>query len=135
MPVNISSSVSYTLGAAEDNLTLTGTANINGYLTVRVSGADATTQNLADNSATPCGGSATFSQFVMWGDITGDGLSAQANDVALARAFTQFQATPTVRQRIAADVIPSNPPCRGDGTLTTTDITFLRAVSFGQASF
>lgn len=30
MPVNISSSVSYTLGAAEDNLTLTGTANING---------------------------------------------------------------------------------------------------------
>ena len=30
MPVNISSSVSYTLGAAEDNLPLTGTANING---------------------------------------------------------------------------------------------------------
>ncbi|MBX7223602.1 MAG: hypothetical protein K1Y36_27055 [Blastocatellia bacterium] len=113
----------------------TGAANINGFLTVRVNSTDVTTAGLTDNSTTPCAGNATFSQFVMWGDITGDGLSAQANDVALARAFTQFQATPTVRQRIAADVIPSTPPCRGDGTLTTTDITFLRAVSFGQASF
>ncbi|MBX7219552.1 MAG: IPT/TIG domain-containing protein [Blastocatellia bacterium] len=113
----------------------TGTANVNGYLTVRVNGTDATTQNLGDNSTLPCDPNAIFSQFVLLGDITGDGLSTQANDVALARAFTQFQATPSVRQRLAADVVPLNGICRGDGAINTTDITFLRAVSFGQTTF
>ncbi|MBX7219043.1 MAG: IPT/TIG domain-containing protein [Blastocatellia bacterium] len=112
-----------------------GAANINGYLTVRVNGQSATTQNLADSSTAPCNASATYSQFVLCGDITGEGLTAQASDIALARAFTQFQAVPTIRQRLAADVVPLNGTCRGDGTITTTDITFLRAVSFGQATF
>ncbi|MBX7222872.1 MAG: hypothetical protein K1Y36_23185 [Blastocatellia bacterium] len=111
----------------------TGSANINGYLTVRVSGNDATTQGLADNSNPPCATNATFPEIVLLGDTTGDG-NFGTSDVALARAFTQFQATPTVRQRIAADVIPNN-PCRGDGALNATDITFLRAVSFGQTQF
>ncbi|MBX7223603.1 MAG: IPT/TIG domain-containing protein [Blastocatellia bacterium] len=113
----------------------TGTSNINGYLTVRVGANSATTQALPVSINPPCSGSATFPFFIVWGDITGDGLSAQANDVALARAFTQFQATPTSQQMLAADVIPSTPPCRGDGAINTTDITFLRAVSFGQAAF
>ncbi|MBX7220317.1 MAG: S8 family serine peptidase [Blastocatellia bacterium] len=113
----------------------TGNGNINGYLTVVDGASQATTQALADNSTPPCSLTATFSEFVLWGDITGDGLRAQANDVALARAFTQFQATPTVRQRLAADVVPVNGACRGDGTLGATDIAFLRAVSFGQTDF
>ncbi|MBX7220315.1 MAG: hypothetical protein K1Y36_10255 [Blastocatellia bacterium] len=113
----------------------TGTANLNGYVTVRVNGNDATTSNLPDTSTPPCNGTATFPEFVLWGDTNGDGALANSNDVALSRAFSQFQATPTVRQRLATDVTPVNGICRGDGAITTADISFLRAVSFGQATF
>ncbi|MBX7222873.1 MAG: hypothetical protein K1Y36_23190 [Blastocatellia bacterium] len=115
--------------------TSNGTGNINGFLTVRIGTTDATTQNLADASTPPCSPTATFAELVLLGDITGDGLLAQANDVALARAFTQFQAVPSVRQRLAADVVPISSGCRGDGALGATDIAFLRAVSFGQTQF
>ncbi|MBX7223363.1 MAG: choice-of-anchor D domain-containing protein [Blastocatellia bacterium] len=113
----------------------TGNGNINGYLTIRVNGFDVTTQNLPENAANPGDSAATFPEFILWGDATGDGQFA-TNDVALARAFLQFQATPTARQRAALDVIPLNSNgSRGNGQLTATDLTFLRAVSFGQTSF
>ncbi|MBX7219333.1 MAG: S8 family serine peptidase [Blastocatellia bacterium] len=111
------------------------TQNINGYLTVRVNGLDATSQGLPSNAGTPCSGTATFPEVVLLGDTTGDGLSTQTNDVALARGFSQFQATPSARQLLATDVIPLNGNCRGDGVLGATDIAFLRAVSFGQTTF
>ncbi|MBX7224012.1 MAG: IPT/TIG domain-containing protein, partial [Blastocatellia bacterium] len=113
-----------------------GTGNINGYLTIRVNAIDVTTQNLPQNASNPGDPAAVFPEFVLWGDNTRDG-TFQANDVALARAFILFQATPSARQLLASDVIPANVNgSRGNGgALTTTDFSFLRAVSFGQASF
>ncbi|MBX7222378.1 MAG: hypothetical protein K1Y36_20680 [Blastocatellia bacterium] len=113
-----------------------GAGNINGYLTVRVAGTpDATTQFLQQNAPDPSNSNAVFPEFVLWGDATGDG-TFQANDVALSRAYLQFQATPSARQMLAVDVVPANAnTSRGNGQLTTTDFSFLRAVSFGQASF
>ncbi|MBX7222261.1 MAG: pre-peptidase C-terminal domain-containing protein [Blastocatellia bacterium] len=113
----------------------TGAGNVNGYLTIRVNGVDVTTLSLPANAADPSNPAATFPEFILWGDVTRDGLFG-TNDVALARAFLQFQATPTARQTLAVDVIPANANgSRGNGQLTTTDFSFLRAVSFGQAQF
>ncbi|MBX7220433.1 MAG: putative Ig domain-containing protein [Blastocatellia bacterium] len=113
----------------------TGAGNVNGYITVRVNGADVTTSGLTPNAPDPSNPAAVFPEFILWGDVTRDGQFA-TNDVALARAFLQFQATPTSRQMLAVDVIPANGNgSRGNGQLTTTDFTFLRAVSFGQAVF
>ncbi|MBX7218410.1 MAG: hypothetical protein K1Y36_00545 [Blastocatellia bacterium] len=130
--VNVLSGTTLTAGIP---LSGSGNGNLNGFLTVRVNGVDVTTQAFPTNIANPCGGTATFAEFVVAGDVNGDGLIAQANDFALARGFSQFQAVPTARQLLAADVVPLNGNCRGDGVLTTTDITFLRAVSLGQATF
>ncbi|MBX7220304.1 MAG: filamentous hemagglutinin N-terminal domain-containing protein [Blastocatellia bacterium] len=109
--------------------------NLNGYLTVRVNGVDVTTLSLAANAPDPGNPAAVFPEFVLWGDVNRDGVFG-TNDVALARAFLQFQATPTARQVLAADVVPANANgSRGNGQLSTTDFSLLRAVSFGQTSF
>ncbi|MBX7219727.1 MAG: hypothetical protein K1Y36_07260, partial [Blastocatellia bacterium] len=113
-----------------------GAGNINGVVTVRVNGFDVNTSGLPQNASNPGDPTATFPEFVLWGDTTGDGTFA-TSDVALARGFILFQATPTARQLLAADVIPLNANgSRGNGgALTATDFSFLRAVSFGQATF
>ncbi|MBX7218564.1 MAG: IPT/TIG domain-containing protein [Blastocatellia bacterium] len=114
----------------------TGTGNINGYLTIlRPEGGFATTQNLVANAPNPGDPSAVFPEFILWGDVTADGQFA-TNDVALARAFLLFQAVPTTRQQISVDVVPANGNgSRGNGQLTSTDFSLLRAVSFGQTTF
>ncbi|MBX7220185.1 MAG: hypothetical protein K1Y36_09590 [Blastocatellia bacterium] len=112
-----------------------GTGNINGYLTVRVDGFDVTTENLPSNSPDPSSPAAVFPEFILWGDVNRDGVFA-TNDVTLARAFLLFLATPTTRQTLSVDVVPANPNgSRGNGQLTSTDFSLLRAVSFGQATF
>ncbi|MBX7222315.1 MAG: PQQ-dependent sugar dehydrogenase [Blastocatellia bacterium] len=110
--------------------------NLNGFLTVRVQGtADATSLGLPTELPSPGDGAVTFQDFILWGDASGDGQFA-TSDVALARAFIQFQAVPTTRQRLAVDVVPANANgSRGDGNLNAVDFSFLRAVSFGQTTF
>lgn len=114
----------------------TETGNINGYLTIQTPGSsDITTQNLPQNILNPGDSATTFPEFVLWGDATGDGVF-QANDVTLTQAFLQLQAIPTARQMLAVDVVPANPNCsRGNGQLTSTDLSFIRAVSLGQTTF
>ncbi|MBX7219071.1 MAG: hypothetical protein K1Y36_03925 [Blastocatellia bacterium] len=114
----------------------TGAANINGFITVRVSGfADVTSAAFLENAANPGLATSTFPEFVLWGDANRDGLFL-TSDVALARAFNLFQAVPTARQLLALDVNPANGNgSRGDGQNNATDFALLRAVSFGQASF
>ncbi|MBX7219840.1 MAG: right-handed parallel beta-helix repeat-containing protein [Blastocatellia bacterium] len=112
-----------------------GTGNINGFLTVRAAGNEATSQNLPVNASNPADPNSTFPEFVLLGDANADGLF-QTNDITLARAFLLFQVAPTARQSLSVDVIPANANgSRGNGQLTTTDFTFLRAVSFGQTTF
>ncbi|MBX7223172.1 MAG: IPT/TIG domain-containing protein [Blastocatellia bacterium] len=115
----------------------TGATNINGFLTIRVPGlTDATTAGFAANAPDPGNPTAIFPEFVLWGDTNGDGMFA-TSDVSLTRAFLLAQATPTARQFLAANVVPANANgSRGDGLpLASNDFAFLRAVSFGQATF
>ncbi|MBX7222857.1 MAG: IPT/TIG domain-containing protein [Blastocatellia bacterium] len=113
----------------------TGSGNINGYLTVRSNSTDVTTQGLAQSAVNPGSALSTFPEFVLWGDASGDG-SFQASDIALTRAFLQFQAVPTARQLLAVDVVPGNDNgSRGNGQISSVDFSFLRAVSFGQTTF
>ncbi|MBX7222273.1 MAG: putative Ig domain-containing protein [Blastocatellia bacterium] len=112
-----------------------GAGNINGYLSVRVNGLDVTTLGLTPNVTDPSNPASVFPEFILWGDVNRDGLFG-TNDVALARAFLLFQATPTQRQTLAVDVVPANANgSRGNGQLTSTDFSFLRSVSFGQTTF
>lgn len=111
-------------------------ANINGYLTVRVNGVNATTQALASSASNPNNPNATFPEFVMWGDVTGNG-AVQNSDVTLMQQFVQGQATPTARQVLAGNVSPPNSNgSRGDGAaLATADTVAVGAVNSGQATF
>ncbi|MBX7222525.1 MAG: IPT/TIG domain-containing protein [Blastocatellia bacterium] len=112
----------------------TGAGNINGYLTIRAAGCpDVTTESLPVNVANPGDPSSTFPRFVLLGDTSMDGKNYNTNDLALERAFLQFQVIPTADQKLAGDVLPVNSNgSRGNGSLTTTDFTFMRAEAFGQ---
>ncbi|HNG91934.1 MAG TPA: IPT/TIG domain-containing protein [Acidobacteriota bacterium] len=141
----------------------TGSGNINGYLTVVIPGAsqEFTTQNFPLPAAYPNAGDLTTisPEFVLWGDVSGDGLPAQANDITLARSFIQSQATPTLRQFVASDVYPCNCPLNiegcsqsscvtqpgrsrgngilseGNGTTVDGDLSLLGKVAITQATF
>ncbi|MBX7221014.1 MAG: hypothetical protein K1Y36_13785 [Blastocatellia bacterium] len=111
-------------------------SNVNGYLTVRIGlDTELTTEKLPAQLIDPSNPNASFPEFALWGDISGDGAVTTA-DAALARGLTLFQFTPTPRQMLAADVYPANPNgSRGNGQVTATDFTLLRAVLNGQATF
>lgn len=115
--------------------TSTGAGNVNGYITVRLSGcSDVTSETLPalPNLADP---EATYPRFLLCGDTSLDGAPFNAADLALERAFLQFQALPNLDQLLTGDLIPLNANgSRGNGTLTTTDFTFMRAVANGQAT-
>ncbi|MBX7218649.1 MAG: FG-GAP-like repeat-containing protein [Blastocatellia bacterium] len=129
--VNVTSATTLTVVVPASS---SGAGNINGFLTIRVNGVDTTTQGLPF-STNPGDPAATFPEFILWGDMTADGIFTTA-DVALARAFTLAQATLTSRQLLAADVVPANANgSRGSGSVSAADITFLRAVTFGQTTF
>ncbi|MBX7221352.1 MAG: fibronectin type III domain-containing protein [Blastocatellia bacterium] len=113
-----------------------GTANLNGFLTIRVPGAsDITSRSLPTNIGNPADPNGTFSDFVLIGDVDGDGiLTALDLTTQLAVALGQIGAAP--RQRLAADVAPFNANgSYGDGIVDAFDVTVLRAVLLRQISF
>ncbi len=95
-----------------------------------------TTEKVVVNTINPSDADRTaFSEYVVPGDVTGDGKFA-TNDLALVRAFVLNQATPTARQRVAADMYPkNNNGSFGDGVINQDDFDVLYAISKGQATF
>ncbi len=127
--------------------------NVNGYITVEVGPSpesmkansarnsilpttSVTTEKVPMNISHPADADRTsFPEYVMLGDVNGDGKPTQANDVVLARAFWLNQALPTERQEIAGDVYPKNSNGSfGNGVLNDDDLDVLRAVSQFQTT-
>ncbi|MBX7223174.1 MAG: IPT/TIG domain-containing protein [Blastocatellia bacterium] len=113
--------------------------NINGYLTVRIGGRDYTTASLPQNVIDPSDESSVYPEFILMGDIDGNGLNAEkeSKDVTLCRAIYLGQMKPTMRQFVAAKVFPANRNLsRGNGKpVSIDDFNAIREVSLGRASF
>lgn len=111
--------------------------NINGYLTVRIGGRDYTTASLPQNVIDPSDESSVYPEFILMGDIDGNGVLAQAKDVTLLRGMYLGQMKSTMRQFVAAKVYPANRNLsRGNGSpVNIDDFNAIREVSLGRASF
>lgn len=113
-----------------------GAGNVNGFITVRVPGQpDANTRGFVQNSNDPNNPASTFPEFVVLGDITGDGIVDQ-RDLNELQAAVLGQKQFDARQALAGDVFPLNlNGSRGDGKFSGIDFTVLRAVVLGQVAF
>lgn len=113
-----------------------GTGNVNGYLTIQVPGLSTiTTLGIPANAPNPGNPSATFPEFVLWGDSTLNGVVG-TNDLTLVNAYIQGQVSFNANQLLAGDVDPLNGNgSRGDGSVNSSDAAFLQLVLQGSASF
>ncbi|MBX7223364.1 MAG: IPT/TIG domain-containing protein [Blastocatellia bacterium] len=111
------------------------THNPNGYLTIRAGNVETTSKTLPTNTTNPGNGSASFAEFVLVGDVNGDGV-VDATDSFLARDLYRRSSGITVRQKLAVDVVPLNfNGSRGDGTFSASDLMLIRAASLGQVKW
>ncbi|MBX7221189.1 MAG: hypothetical protein K1Y36_14670 [Blastocatellia bacterium] len=110
--------------------------NINGFLTIRISGApDITTRALPLKADNPADASATFPEFIRVGDLNGDG-EFSALDLTVERAIVLRQTNPSQRQLLAGDLFPLNSNnSRGDSSISGIDVTVLQALLLGQIKF